>query len=164
MKGCKTGGHQEKNKRAGTENVAGIVGMGKAIEVAQRNLNGYNKKLTNLRDYYFSQIEEKIPKIKINGSKQKRLPGNANISFEGINAEELLLKLDQRGICASAGSACSSGSANPSHVLLALGLEQSLAYGSLRITLGEENEKEDIDFLVEQLVEIIPTLRQEISD
>ena len=159
MKEYKTGGHQEKNKRAGTENVAGIVGMGKAIELAQKNLSEYNKKLTKLRDYYFSQVEEKIPKIRINGSKQNRLPGNANISFEGINAEELLLKLDQRGICASAGSACSSGSETPSHVLLALGLEQNLAYGSLRITLGEENEKEDIDFLVEQLEQIIPTLR-----
>ena len=154
------GGHQEKNKRAGTENVAGIVGMGKAIELAQKNLDEYSNKLTNLRNYYFSQVEEKIPNIKINGSKQKRLPGNANISFEGINAEELLLKLDQKGICASAGSACSSGSASPSHVLLALGLEQNLAYGSLRITLGGENEKEDIDFLVEQLTQIVPTLRQ----
>ena len=102
------GGHQERNKRAGTENVAGIVGMGKAIELAQKNLAEYNKKLTELRDYYFSQIEEKIPDIKINGSRENRLPGNANISFNGIEGEELLLKLDEKGICASAGSACSS--------------------------------------------------------
>ena len=119
------GGHQEKNKRAGTENVAGIVGLGKAIEL-----------------------------------KEKRLPGNTNISFEGIHGEELLLKLDEKGICASAGSACSSGTPSPSHVLLAIGLKPELAYGSLRITLGEENTKEDIDFLIEQLAEIIPKLRK----
>ena len=154
------GGHQEKNKRAGTENVAGIVGLGKAIELSQENLEDYISKLTNLRDYYFKQIEEKIPNIKINGSKNNRLPRNANISFENINAEELLLKLDEKGICASAGSACSSGSASPSHVLLALGLEKNLAYGSLRITLGEDNEKEDIDYLVKQLQEIILKLRE----
>ena len=153
------GGHQERNKRAGTENVAGIVGMGKAIELAQKNLINYNKKLTNLRDYYFSQVEQKIPNIKINGSIKNRLPGNANISFEKIDAQELLLNLDEKGICASAGSACSSGEASPSHVLLALGLEQELAYGSLRITLGEENQKEDIDFLIKQLEDIVKELR-----
>lgn len=101
------GGHQEKNKRAGTENVAGIVGLGKAIELAYENLEEYNAKLTELRDYYFSQIEEKIPDIKINGDRKKRLPGNANISFLGVEGEELLLKLDEVGICASTGSACS---------------------------------------------------------
>ena len=154
------GGHQEKNKRAGTENIAGIVGLGKAIELAEKNLEEYNKKLTKLRDYYFSQIEEKIPNIKINGHRDKRLPGNANISFAGIEGEELLLKLDEKGICASTGSACSSGSPNPSHVLLAIGLEKEMAFGSLRITIGEENTKEDIDFLVEQIVEIVPKLRE----
>lgn len=102
------GGHQEKNKRAGTENVAGIVGLGKAIELANEALEEYNAKLTSLRDYYFSQVEEKIPNIKINGDRIKRLPGNANISFENIEGEELLLKLDEKGICASTGSACSS--------------------------------------------------------
>ena len=154
------GGHQEKNKRAGTENVAGIVGLGKAIELANENLEKYEKKLTELRDYYFSQVEEKIPNYKINGDKEKRLPGNANVSFEGIHGEELLLKLDEKGICASAGSACSSGTPSPSHVLLAIGLKPQIAYGALRITLGEENTKEDIDFLVEQLAEIIPKLRK----
>lgn len=153
------GGHQEKNKRAGTENVAGIVGLGKAIELANENLEQYNTKLTNLRDYYFSQVEEKIPNCKINGDRSKRLPGNANISFEGIKGEELLLKLDEKGICASSGSACSSGNPSPSHVLLAIGLMPDLAYGSLRVTLGEENTKEDIDYLVEQLTQIIPKLR-----
>lgn len=154
------GGHQEKNKRSGTENVAGIIGMGKAIELADRNLNNYIKKLTNLRDYYFKEVEQKIPNIKINGDKVNRLAGNANISFEGINAEELLLKLDQKGICASAGSACSSKNPSPSHVLVAIGLKQELVYGSLRITIGEDNTKEDIDYLVEELVEIVSNLRR----
>lgn len=154
------GGHQEKNKRAGTENVAGIVGLGKAIELACINVEEYNQKLTNLRDYYFSQIEGKIGDIKINGHRTKRLPGNANISFKGVDGEALLLKLDEKGICASTGSACSSGSSKPSHVLLALGLEKEMSHGSLRITLGEENTKEDIDFLVEQLIKIIPELRK----
>ena len=155
------GGHQEKNKRAGTENIAGIVGLGKAIEIACNNLDKYNQKLINLRDYYFSQLEEKISDIKINGHRIKRLPGNANISFNKVDGGTLLLKLDEKGICASTGSACSSGSSSPSHVLLALGLEKEMSNGSLRITLGEENTKEDIDFLIKQLVEIIPDLRKD---
>lgn len=154
------GGHQEKNKRAGTENVAGIVGLGKAIELATKNLEQYNQKLIELRDYYIAQIEEKLPDIKINGHRNMRLPGNANISFRSIIGEDLLLKLDEKGICASTGSACSAGTSDPSHVLLAIGLEKEFAQGSLRITLGEENTKEDIDYLVEQLVEIIPKLRE----
>lgn len=155
------GGHQEKNKRAGTENVAGIVGIGKAIEIASKNLQEYNLKLTKLRDYYFNKIEEEIKDIKINGSREKRLPGNANISFKNVNGEELLLKLDEVGICASTGSACSSGSSMPpSHVLLAIGLEKGLAYSSLRVTIGEENTKEDIDFLISKLKEIISKLRK----
>ena len=154
------GGHQEKNKRAGTENVAGIVGMGKAIELADKNLENYINKLTELRNYYFSKIQEEIPNIKINGSVQKRLAGNANISFYNINGEELLLKLDEKGICASAGSACSSKSSNPSHVLVAIGLNKELAYSSLRVTIGDDNTKEDIDFLVEELKEIISDLRK----
>ena len=147
------GGHQERNKRAGTENVAGIVGMWKAIELAYENFDEYNKKLTNLRDYYISQVEEKIPYIKLNGHRTKRLPGNANISFRFIEGESLLLNLDMKGICASSGSACTSGSLDPSHVLLAIGLPHEIAHGSLRITIGEENTKEDIDFLVNNLVE-----------
>lgn len=149
------GGHQEKNKRSGTENVAGIVGLGKAIEIAYKNLDEHIKKLTDLRDYYFSQLKEKIPNCKINGSIEKRLPGNANVSFPNIDGEELLLKLDEKGICASTGSACSSGSSNPSHVLVAIGLDKEFANGVLRITLGDDNTKEDIDFLVEQLLKII---------
>lgn len=149
------GGHQEKNKRSGTENVAGIVGLGKAIEIAYKNLDEHIKKLTDLRDYYFSQLKKKIPNCKINGSIEKRLPGNANVSFPNVDGEELLLKLDEKGICASTGSACSSGSSNPSHVLVAIGLDKEFANGALRITLGEDNTKEDIDFLVEQLLKII---------
>ena len=149
------GGHQEKNKRSGTENVAGIVGLGKAIEIADKNLDEHIKKLTDLRNYYFSQLKEKIPNCKINGSIEKRLPGNANVSFPNVDGEELLLKLDEKGICASTGSACSSGSSNPSHVLVAIGLDKDFANGALRITLGDDNTKEDIDFLVEQLLKIM---------
>lgn len=148
------GGHQEKNKRAGTENVPGIVGMGRAIEMAYKNLEENNKKLINLRDYYISQVEEKIPDIKINGSREKRLPGNSNISFIKIDGEELLFKLDSKGICASTGSACSSGSSEPSHVLTAIGLAPEVANSSLRITFGNENTKEDINYLVQCLAEI----------
>lgn len=153
------GGHQERNKRAGTENVAGIVGMGKAIEIAYENFDNYNKKLTELRDYYISQVEEKIQYIKLNGHRTKRLPGNANISFKFVEGESLLLNLDMKGICASSGSACTSGSLEPSHVLLAIGLPHEIAHGSLRITIGEENTKEDIDFLVDTLVEVVEKLR-----
>lgn len=153
------GGHQERNKRAGTENLAGIVGMGKAIELAYENFDEYNKKLTDLRDYYISQVEEKIPYVRLNGHRTKRLPGNANISFRFIEGESLLLNLDMKGICASSGSACTSGSLDPSHVLLAIGLPHEIAHGSLRITIGEENTKEDIDFLVNTLVEVVERLR-----
>ena len=153
------GGHQEKNKRAGTENVPGIVGIGKAIELAYKNIDEYNKKLTNLRDYYISQVEEKIPYVQVNGDRKKRLPGNSNISFKFIEGESLLLNLDQKGICASSGSACTSGSLDPSHVLLAIGLPHKIAHGSLRVTFGEENTKEDVDFLVNSLVEIVQRLR-----
>ncbi len=154
------GGHQEKDKRAGTENVAGIVGLGKAIEVAYRNIDKYNEKLTFLRDYYISQVEEKISDIKVNGDRINRLPGNANISFKGIEGEALLLNLDMKGICASSGSACSTGSLNPSHVLMAIGLPHEIAHGSLRVTFGDDNTKEDVDYLVESLVEIVAKLRE----
>jgi len=153
------GGHQEKNKRAGTENVPGIVGLGKAIELVYENFDEYNEKLQNLRDYYISEIEERIPYVKLNGHRTKRLPGNANMSFEFIDGESLLPNLDMKGICASSGSACTSGSLNPSHVLLAIGLPQKIAQGSLRITFGEENTKEDVNFLVYSLVEVITKLR-----
>lgn len=154
-----TGGHQERNKRAGTENVAGIVGMGKAIEIAYENLEKNNKKITFLRDYYIENIEKRIPYIKINGDRKYRLPGNANISFKFIEGEGVLLYLDLKGIYASSGSACTSGSLDPSHVLLAIGLSHEIAHGSLRITIGKYNTKQEIDYLVESLVEIVNKLR-----
>ena len=154
------GGHQERDKRAGTENVPGIVGIGKAIEIASKNIDNYNKKVKELRDYFIKKIQEMIPEIQINGDINNRLPGNANISFKGIDGEELLLKLDEKGICASTGSACSSGSSKPSHVLMALGLIAELAQGSLRITLGDDNTIEDIDFLIEEIVKVVKELRE----
>lgn len=154
------GGHQERNKRAGTENVAGIVGLGKAIELAYQELDEHNEKIKELRDYYVEQIKAKIPYIKINGDETKRLPGNSNISFRFIEGEGLLLNLDLKGICASSGSACTSGSLDPSHVLLAIGLPHEIAHGSLRISIGKYNTKEEVDYLVENLVEIIGRLRE----
>ena len=154
------GGHQEMNKRAGTENVAGIVGLGKAIELAYENLEEHNKKLKELRDYYVEQVKARIPYIKINGDIEKRLPGNSNISFRFIEGEGLLLNLDLKGICASSGSACTSGSLDPSHVLLAIGLPHEIAHGSLRISMGKYNTKEEVDYLIESLVEIVNRLRE----
>ena len=153
------GGHQEKNKRAGTENVSAIVGMAKALEIAYDNLEEHNKKIRDLRNYYINQVKEKIPYIKINGDLEKRLPGNSNISFRFIEGESLLLNLDLKGICASSGSACTSGSLDPSHVLLAIGLPHEIAHGSLRVTIGKYNNKEEIDYLIENLVEIVSRLR-----
>lgn len=154
------GGPQERNKRAGTENVAGIVGLGKAIELAYQELDEHNKKIKELRDYYVEQVKAKIPYIRINGDETKRLPGNSNISFRFIEGEGLLLNLDLKGICASSGSACTSGSLDPSHVLLAIGLPHEIAHGSLRISIGKYNTKEEVDYLVENLVEIIGRLRE----
>ena len=154
------GGHQENDKRAGTENVPGIVGLGKAIEIAQDNLYRHSEKLQEIRDYYIKQIEMKIPNVKLNGHRTKRLPGNANISFLGINGEELLLNLSLKGICASGGSACNSSSKSASHVLKAIGLSEDLAHGALRTTFGEDNTLEDIDIVVNELVKIIEKLRK----
>lgn len=153
------GGHQEINKRAGTENVAGIVGIGKAIEIATKNLEKNANHLKELRDYYIKNIEEKIKYVRLNGDRENRLPGNANISFRFIEGESLLLNLDLKGICASSGSACTSGSLDPSHVLLAIGLPHEIAHGSLRISFGTYNTKEDVDYLIDNLVEIITRLR-----
>ena len=154
------GGHQEKDKRAGTENIAGIVGLAKAIELAYQDLEEHNDKIKELRDYYVNQVKEKIPYIKINGDMEKRLPGNSNISFRFIEGEGLLLNLDLKGICASSGSACTSGSLDPSHVLLAIGLPHEIAHGSLRISIGKYNTKEEIDYVVGNLVEIVGRLRK----
>lgn len=154
------GGHQEKDKRAGTENVAGIVGLGKAIELAYKNLDEYNNKLTNLRDYYITEIERNIKDIRINGNMENRLPGNANISFKDVDGGDILFKLDEKGICVSTGSACNSGSNSPSHVLTAIGVPKEYLQGSLRVTFGEENTKEDVDYLVKNLIQIVKECRE----
>lgn len=125
--------------------------FGKACQIAEKNLSQYQRKLKTLRDYCLEEIKENIPNIHINGSMEKRLPGNINISFEGIDSNELLFKLDSLGICASGGSACSSGDNNPSHVLTAIGLPQELAKGAIRFTFGDFNTKDDVDYLVSSL-------------
>lgn len=154
------GGHQEKNKRAGTENVAGIVGLGEACRLARQNLDYHMKYLTGIRDHYIKRVSEEIQNIKINGSLEKRLPGNANISFMGADAQELLLKLDELGVCASSGSACNTGIQAPSHVLTAIGLTPEEAGGALRTTFGEDNTFEDVDFLVEELKKLVNDSRK----
>lgn len=145
------GGHQERDKRAGTENVAGIVGLGKAIELAYKNFDKHYDYLKNLRDYYIERVEKEIPYAKLNGDRIKRLPGNANFSFDGLSGEKMLFTLDLHGICASAGSACATGSLLPSHVLSAMGIPENLANATLRTTFGMENTKEDIDYLIKCL-------------
>ena len=155
FKQIQNGGHQEKNKRAGTENLAEIVGMSKALELIYKNFENHNNKIKELRDYYIEKIQNNIVDSKLNGDRINRLPGNANMSFKNINAEELLFKLDDKGICASAGSACSSGSTSPSHVLTAIGLPPEWANGTLRVTIGMNNTKEEVDYLINALVEIV---------
>lgn len=154
------GGHQEKNKRSGTENVAEIVALGKACQIAEKNIEQYQQKLKNLRDYCLNKIQEKIPDIYINGTMERRLPGNINISFKDLNSGELLLRLDEVGICASGGSACSSKEASPSHVLTAIGLPSELSKDALRLTFGDYNTKEDVEYLVENLVRIVEEMRK----
>lgn len=153
-------GHQENNKRAGTENVAEIVALGKAIELIYTEFDEYNRKLLNLREYYLNELKKRIPEFKLNGDRQNRLAGNANVSFDGINGEELLLELDSKGICASAGSACTTGSMSPSHVLTAIGLREREAGGALRTTFGKDNNIEDIDYLVQNLDVIVKKLQR----
>ena len=152
------GGGQERGRRAGTENVAGIVGLGKAIELATRDIEKHSAKIQKMRDRLLAGILE-IPLTSLNGHPEKRLPGNLNFSFEFIEGEALLLLLDQAGVCCSAGSACSSGSPGPSHVLLATGLAPEAARGSLRLTLGDANREEDVDYVLEVLPGIIKKLR-----
>ncbi len=154
------GGAQERGRRASTENIAGIVGLGKAIELATANIDSYNKKLIELRDRTIDEVMKKIPYVRLNGDRDKRLPGNVNFSFEFIEGESLLLMLDMKGIAASSGSACTSGSLDPSHVLLAIGLSHEIAHGSLRITFGEDNTHEDVDYLLEVLPDIVGKLRE----
>ena len=135
-------------------------GHGEAIELIYDEFDQYNKKLRDLRDYYFSEVEKKIPDIKINGDRENRLPGNANVSFKGVNAQKLLFSLDELGICASAGSACSTGDSEPSHVLTSIGLSKELSSSTLRTSFGYSNTKEDIDFLVESLQNLVAELRK----
>ena len=153
------GGHQEQNKRAGTSNVAGAVGLAAALQEAYDKMDEHNQKLRKLRDFYETEIEKRIPYIKFKGNKENRLPGLSNISFKFIEGEGLLLNLDLKGICASSGSACTSGSLDPSHVLLAIGLPHEIAHGSLRISIGKYNTKEDMDYLITNLEEIVQRLR-----
>ena len=153
------GGAQERTQRAGTENLASIVGLGKAIELATADIDAHNAKLTGMRDHMISEILTRIPETRLNGDATRRLPGNVNVSVRYIEGESLLLSLDLKGIAASSGSACTSGALDPSHVLLAFGLPHEIAHGSLRLTMNEENTMEEVDTVVEALVEIVKRLR-----
>lgn len=153
------GGGQERKRRAGTENVPGIVGLGTAVARAVRTMDERTSKEVELRDYLIERVLAEIPYTKLNGHREKRLPNNANFSFRFIEGESLLIMLDMKGICASSGSACTSGSLDPSHVLLAIGLPHEIAHGSLRLTLSEETTKEEIDYVVENMKEIVTKLR-----
>lgn len=153
------GGAQERKRRAGTLNVPGIVGIGEAARIAVENMEERQAKETELRDYLISRISKEIPYAKLNGHITDRLPNNVNFSFRFIEGESMLIMLDQKGICGSSGSACTSGSLDPSHVLLAIGLPHEIAHGSLRLTLSHENTKEEMDYVVEQLKSIVSRLR-----
>ncbi|MDE7432924.1 MAG: cysteine desulfurase NifS [Lachnospiraceae bacterium] len=153
------GGAQERQRRAGTHNVPGIVGFGKAAELANRNMEERIRYETELRDYLINRVLTEIPYVRLNGDKDKRLPNNVNFCFRFIEGESLLILLDQKGICGSSGSACTSGSLDPSHVLLAIGLPHEIAHGSLRLTLSERTLKEEIDYTVNELKKIIERLR-----
>ena len=154
------GGAQERRRRAGTENVPGIIGFGAAVERAMKTLKERTEKERMLRDYLIGKIEKEIPYCRLNGHRTERLSNNVNVSFQCIEGESLLILLDMKGICASSGSACTSGSLDPSHVLLAIGLPHEIAHGSLRISLNEEFETEDMDYVVETLREIVANLRK----
>ena len=154
------GGAQERKRRAGTENVPGIVGLGKAVELAAASMKERMDYETELRDYMIGRIEKEIPHCRLNGDRKHRLPNNLNFSFRFIEGESMLIKLDLKGICASSGSACTSGSLDPSHVLLAIGLPHEIAHGSLRITLSEETTKEDADYVIDNLKVIVQEIRE----
>lgn len=153
------GGQQERGRRAGTENVPGVVGLGAAVERAFSMMEEKTVKERELQDYLIGRIESEIPYCRLNGDREKRLPNNVNFSFRFVEGESLLIMLDMKGICASSGSACTSGSLDPSHVLLAIGLPHEIAHGSLRMSLNEENTKEELDFTVEAIKEIVTKLR-----
>lgn len=153
------GGAQERKRRAGTENVPGIVGLAKAVEIATQTMEERVKKEVALRDRLIERVLAEVPYTRLNGDRKKRLPNNVNFSFQFIEGESLLIMLDMKGICASSGSACTSGSLDPSHVLLAIGLPHEIAHGSLRLTLSDENTEEDIDYVVNTIKEIVEKLR-----
>lgn len=153
------GGNQEKNRRAGTTNVPQIVGMAEAAKLAAKNMEENSRKMAELREYLINRILEEIPYTRVNGSRTGRLPNNVHFCFRFIEGESLLIMLDQKGICASSGSACTSGSLDPSHVLLAIGLPHEIAHGSLRITLSEENTMEEMDYVASELKSIVERLR-----
>ncbi len=154
------GGAQERNRRGGTENLPAICGMAAALEDACTGMEERSKTVSAMRDRIIDEVVQNIPYVRVNGDREKRLPGNVNICFEGIEGESLLLRLDLEGICASSGSACTSGSLDPSHVLLAIGLPKEIAHGSLRLTLDEENTEEDVQHLLEVLPGIVSELRE----
>ena len=153
------GGAQERNRRAGTENLASIVGIGKAIEIATADIDAHNEKLSKIRDHLIDRILSELPYTRLNGDRTKRLPGNVNVCFRFIEGESLLMMLDMKGIAGSSGSACTSGSLDPSHVLLAIGLPHEIAHGSLRLSLSEENTMEEADYVADCLKEIVAKLR-----
>lgn len=153
------GGGQERSRRAGTENVTGIVGLAKAVEIAFATMEERTKKETALRDHLIDRLLTEIPYTRLNGHRTNRLPNNVNVSFQFIEGESMLIMLDMKGICASSGSACTSGSLDPSHVLLAIGLPHEIAHGSLRLTLGEENTMEEMDYVADCIKEIVEKLR-----
>ncbi len=154
------GGAQERKRRAGTENVPGIIGYGAAVERAMRTMEERTKKERELRDYLIDRVLREVPYTRLNGHRTNRLPNNANFSFQFVEGESLLIMLDTEGICGSSGSACTSGSLDPSHVLLAIGLPHEIAHGSLRLTLSEETTKEDLDVVVEAIKRIVGRLRE----
>ena len=153
------GGAQERKRRAGTENVPGIVGLGKAAQLAMEDMERRARHESGLRDYLMARVMEEVPYTRVNGHRTSRLPNNVNFAFQFIEGESLLILLDGKGICGSSGSACTSGSLDPSHVLLAIGLPHEIAHGSLRLTLSEENTKEEMDFVVDSIKEIVQRLR-----
>lgn len=154
------GGAQERKRRAGTENVPGIAGLGKAAELAVNTMEERMKKETELRDYLMDRVMAEVPYTRVNGHRKNRLPNNCNFAFQFIEGESLLIMLDMKGICGSSGSACTSGSLDPSHVLLAIGLPHEIAHGSLRLTLGSDTTREDLDYTVDAMKEIISQLRE----
>ncbi len=153
------GGAQERGRRAGTLNTPGIVGFGKATEIAQKEMKAHAGYETELRDYFIDRVLSEIPYSRLNGDRKRRLPNNVNISFQDVEGESVLIMLDQKKICVSSGSACTSGSLDPSHVLLAIGLPPALAHGSLRVTLSAQTTKEELDFVADELKKIIGRLR-----